>query len=200
MIPLQFALRHRMMMVSSNAPLVFEYTGNYTDNRDANGVGTVEFTSSGTLTVLSGKATVFAYILGAGGGGAQITNTSHSRYSASGGGGGYQTVEIDLAPGTYEIVIGTGGHGYYSPYSGRDVTGDGGNTTAFGVTSTGGIGGEVATPSGSAASQPGVGGSPNGGSGNSSVAPGGYPNGGASNGQSAAANAGGNGLVRLTFS
>lgn len=193
MIPIQYALRRRMMAsVGGDAPFAFEYTGDYTDDRDANGVGTIEFTSSGTLTVLSGAATVSVYILAGGGGGI----TSYDDYaSVSGGGGGNQTVEVELAPGTYEIVIGTGGEGKTTKYGGL-YAGNGGNTTAFGKTSTGGGGAETYS-----AFLPGTGGTPNGGKGSvGKFSSGGFPNGGASNGSSAAANKGGNGLVRITFS
>lgn len=180
--------------VAAEEPFAFEYSGNFTDNRDADGKGTVRLNTSGTLTVLSGTATVSVYILGAGGGGAE--NTSGSVISASGGSGGYQTVEVELAPGTYEIVIGTGGAGtfYVSSivlYGGEE----GGTTTAFGYTSTGGSGGK---PSGSNPTA-GAGGTPNGNAGSTGRVAGGSPNGGASNGGSAAANSGGDGYVELTF-
>lgn len=193
-IPQKYALRRRMM-VSSNAPFAFEYTGNYTDNRDANGIGTVEFTSSGILTVLSGIVTVLVHILGAGGGGAQIGSSKYS----GGGSGGYQTIEVKLVPGTYDIVIGTGGEGIRvtSGWPGAIYTGStGGKTTAFGFTSTGGSGGEVA--SGSSVTTYGKGGKPNGNDGTANA--GGSPNGGTPRGGSDTANSGGNGIVRLTFS
>ena len=195
MIPMQYALRRRMMVCSG--PFSFEYTGNYIDNRDENGVGTVRFTSSGTLTVLSGKNTVSAYILGAGGGGV----FQYSGYrSASGGGGGFQTVDVELSSGIYEIVIGTGGAGKYSNNAASsNVGGTGGKTTAFGYTSTGGTGGGTnGTDNGTFA---GSGGSPNGNSGTVGLyKPGGSPNGGGSHRADAAANSGGDGYVEITFS
>ena len=196
MIPMQYALRRRMM-IKCDSKIEFEYTGNYTDNRDENGIGTVRFTSSGTLTVLSGTATVSAYILAGGGGGCVGTYYSDRR---SGGGGGNQIVEVKLAPGTYDIVIGAGGS---SATGSRYVptAGSGGNTTAFGVTSTGGTG---ANNSSTAA----PGGTPNGGNGKRSYnngythtgsAAGGSPNGGASNSGNTVY-AGGDGCVEITFS
>lgn len=192
--------------VEVKEPFAFEYSGNYTDNRDADGKGTVRLNTSGTLTVLSGKATVSVYILGAGGGGVY---TESFIGGASGGGGGYQTVEVELAPGTYEIVIGTGGATsvIYSTYV---VTApSGGDTIAFGYTSTGGKGGAVSYDTYTA----GNGGSPNGGKGktgsydgNRNVA-GGSPNGGGfTTGTSTSdrdptnVTNGGDGYVELTFS
>lgn len=177
---------------SSGELLEFTYSGSFVDERDANGIGDVTLNTSGTLTVLSGKATVSVYILAGGGGGI----TSYDDYaSVSGGGGGNQTVEVELAPGTYEIIIGTGGAGHTTMFGGL-YAGNGGNTTAFGKTSTGGGGAETYS-----AFRPGSGGSPNGGNGSvGKFSSGGSPNGGASNGTTAAANNGGDGLVRITFS
>lgn len=167
----------------------FSYTGNYTDNR-VNGIGTVTLNTSGTLTVTGESKTVSAYILGGGGGGAR--NSQASDWSASGGGGGNQTVTVELAPGTYEIVIGSGGAGVV----GQDVTGGtGGNTTAFGYTSTGGTGGTAPRNIPSA----GTGGTPNGGDGSTGMTAGGFPNGGSSTSTNWAANSGGDGYVELTF-
>lgn len=195
-ISMQCALRRRMM-IKYNSKFEFEYTGNYTDNRDENGIGTVRFISSGTLTVLSGKNTVSAYILGAGGGG--VYQSSGYR-SASGGGGGFQTVDVELSSGIYEIVIGAGGEGKYSKNAASsNVGGTGGPTTAFGYTSTGGTGGGTnGTDNGTFAGQ---GGSPNGNSGSVGLGKsGGSPNGGGSKAQNAAQNSGGNGYVEITFS
>lgn len=190
------ALRRRMM-IKCDSKIELEYTGNYTDNRDENGIGTVRFTSSGTLTVLSGKNTVSAYILGAGGGGVY----QYSGYtSASGGGGGFQTVDVELSSGIYEIVIGTGGAGKYSKNTiSSNVCGTGGTTTAFGYTSTGGTG--ARTNGNKNGTFAGKGGSPNGNDGSVGIkSSGGSPNGGCSNKENAAGNSGGNGYVEITFS
>lgn len=181
---------------SSGSSLEFTYSGNYTDNR-VNGKGTVRFNTTGTLTVISGRVTVSAYILGAGGGGA-FSVLSGTYRKGSGGGGGMQTVVVTLEPGTYEIVIGTGGAGKRENAS--ITAGNGGNTIAFGYTSTGGEGGQAG-----GFNVGGEGGSPNGNSGsgvsNSSYASlaGGKPNGGAATIDSAAKNNGGDGYVELTF-
>lgn len=192
------ALRRRMM-IKCDSKIEFEYTGNYTDNRDANGIGTVRFTSSGTLTVLSGKATVSAYILGAGGGGAFYYYNDRHFYHASGGSGGYQTVKVKLTPGTYDVVIGVGGAGKASEGGATSQGNKGGDTTAFDTVSTGGNGGNARH--GGAG---GTGGTPNGNSGsfvdtNSAVTiAGGSPNGGQAT-QWVSKNRGGNGYVEITF-
>lgn len=166
----------------------FNYSGNYTDNR-INGKGTVRLNTSGTLTVLSGKATVSVHIL-AGGGGA----VAYAGFYGTGGGGGNQTVTVELKPGTYDIVIGTGGNAILT----GGVAGAGGNTTAFGFTSTGGTGGDARTDIWTG----GKGGSPNGGDGVGVFyaynQQGGSPNGGGTTGTSDA-QPGGDGYVELTF-
>lgn len=170
--------------VAAEEPFGFTYSGDFTDNR-VDGVGTVRLNTSGTLTVTGKAVTVSATIVGAGGGGVYHTNMSSRR--AGGGGGGIQTVEVTLEPGTYDIVIGTGGAGY----SGISPTtaGTGGNTTAFGKTSTGGTGASFTSSSMNATV--GTGGSPNGNNGSGTA-------GGAPNGGSAGSN-GGDGYVELTF-
>lgn len=194
----------------SEEPFAFEYSGNYTDNRDADGKGTVRFNTSGTLTVTSGKATVLAYMLAGGGGGA------YTRFfigGGSGGGGGYQTLEYTLEPGEYSIIIGQGG----ATINGRAeyinsvyvyTAPSGGDTVAFEQTVTGGGGGSVNYDSFKA----GVGGTPNGSrgkigkySGTRNV-PGGSPNGGGfttgtstSDREPTNVTNGGDGYVKLTF-
>ena len=173
---------------SSDETLEFTYSGNYTDNR-TNGKGTVRLNTSGTLNVISGIATVVAYIL-AGGGGAHKRYDSDGYTLYSGGGGGNQTVMVKLSPGTYEIVIGTGGEGSVDASGSGSSTGySGGTTTAFGYTSTGG------------GSKNRKGGTPNGGDGElqsyGSNLAGGSPNGGAI--VSGSPKAGGDGYVELTF-
>ena len=179
-------------------PFAFTYSGDFTDER-VDGIGDVTLNTSGVFEVLSGKATVSVYILGAGGGGASDIANSWTIRVGTGGGGGKQTVEVELVPGTYEIVIGNGGAGATNGYY-EAIAEKGGDTVAFGYTSTGGSGG-YAYRLGSIIA--GSGGAPNGNAGvtveqsNPELA-GGSPNGGGvSNkyGQD-----GGNGLVRITFS
>ena len=180
-------------------PFAFTYSGDFTDER-VDGVGDVTLNTSGTLTVTSGKATVQAYILGGGGGGAYYKYNDSHFYHASGGGGGQQTVEIELTQGTYEIVIGAGGAGKAATSGTSPTASNGGDTTAFGYTSTGGEGRRASLPAGGAS-----GGTPNGSAGSfvdassSKNIAGGSPNGGAAT-STASNNKGGNGLVRLTFS
>lgn len=168
----------------------FTYSGDFTDNRDENGIGTVTLNTSGTLTVTGSPVTVSATIVGGGGGAAA------SGMTAGGGGGGIQTVEVTLEPGIYEIVIGVGGAGFYSNIPSITTAGSGGDTTAFEYTSTGGKGGT----SGFSSMQVvfGVGGTPNGNAGTANS--GGAPNGGTPSLNSSAANNGGDGYVELTFS
>lgn len=175
-------------------PFAFTYSGDFTDER-VDGIGDVTLNTSGQLVTTGKTVRVTVYILGAGGGGAQAGTAR----GGSGGGGGKQTITVELTPGTYDIVIGTGGTGYYNATASSfvDLTGGaGGNTSAFGATSTGGSGGHTSRNNNTA----GAGGTPNGNSGESGLTSGGAPNGGASNGGSAAANNGGDGLVRITFS
>ena len=172
------------------AGFAFTYSGDFTDNR-VDGVGTVRLNTSGTLTVTGSPVTVIATIVGAGGGGAF---TSKFLRCAGGGGGGNQTITVTLQPGTYDMVIGTGGAA--ASGSSNVVAGAGGNTIAFGATSTGGQGGTADTsPVG------GVGGTPNGAQGGTALTTsvaGGSPNGGGV--VSRTPQAGGDGYVELTFS
>lgn len=172
-------------------PFAFTYSGDFTDNR-VNGVGTVRLNTSGTLTVTGKAVTISATIVGAGGGGIYASNAN----SVSGGGGGIQDVEVTLEAGTYDIVIGVGGAGYANTSLSLATGGTGGNTTAFGKTSTGGTGGDLYYGVRTA----GKGGTPNGQDGGIGRVAGGSPNGGSSTGTTAAANNGGDGYVELTFS
>lgn len=164
---------------------LFTYSGNYTDNRDADGKGKVRLNTSGTLVTTGQTVKVSVYILAGGGGGYLAVYYPDSR---SGGGGGNQTVEVELAPGTYEIVIGTGGTGTTTMSA---QAGNGGNTVAFGYTSTGGTGAKYEIDSA-------PGGTPNGGNGGRGLTSGGFPNGGNST-TNATDNNGGDGYVELTF-
>lgn len=165
---------------SSGESLEFTYSGNYTDNR-TNGKGTVRLNTSGTLIVTSGAATVLVSMLGGGGGGAAIQQDARA---AAGGSGGFRTVEVELTQGTYSITIGTGGAGNVAARdSGYSYASSGGDTTAFGYTSTGGAGGQIS----GAAVTAGSNGTPNGGNINGGTA------------GSSSATSGGDGYVELTF-
>ena len=182
-------------------PFAFTYSGSFVDERDANGIGDVTLNTSGQLVIPEQTKipVVTVLIQGAGGGGAC---TAYHKVCASGGGGGYQTVEVELTPGTYDIVIGKGGEGHTVTQRYYNATSSpGGNTVAFGKTSTGG-GQAYARNSGTDGSYVGAGGSPNGSSGmkqaNATNLSGGSPNGGGI--VNSVAQPGGNGLVRITFS
>lgn len=172
----------------------FAYSGDYTDDR-INGKGTVRLNTSGRLEITGETITVTVVIVGAGGGAGYNVGTYAGN---SGGGGGNQTVEVTLEPGTYEVVIGTGGAGATGGDD-NSTGGNGGDTIAFGYTSTGGKGGSGAS------SSTAQGGTPNGGNGvygrGDLVSPvsleGGSPNGGSVSEHEA--NSGGDGYVELTF-
>lgn len=177
----------------------FTYSGNHTDNR-VNGKGAVRFNTSGVLNVTDGTAIVTVHIRGAGGGAAVYLYSSDMIYGASGGGGGTEIIEFKLVPGTYEIVIGTGGVGA-EDVAGTVTAGDGGNTVAFGVPCYGGGGAQSSIST----SVPGTGGLPDGDDGgiNRSMnyeedLTGGSPNGGAI--LSGIPQNGGDGYVEITFS
>lgn len=187
---------------AAEEPFAFTYSGDFTDSR-VDGIGDVTLNTSGTFEVTNGEATVTAEIVG-GGGGAMVRTVSTNIYyvSAGGGGGGIQTVEVTLTQGTYEIIVGVGGNGFTKKVANASA-GTGGSTSAFGKTSTGGTGANTGEASYGTA---GSGGTPNGQSGTaysmqSAIgAPGGSPNGGSAvSATSDAANAGGNGWVKLTF-
>ena len=174
----------------------FTYTGTFTDNR-VDGKGKVRLTTSGVLNVTGGSITISVTVVGAGGGAAQY-GTSGIRGMSGGGGGGNQTITVTLNSGTYEIIIGVGG----TPFTGQDYAGGnkGGDTTAFGTTSTGGEGGHVGAMS--SANYGGTGGTPSGGNGNTAVSSSGNASGGSPNGGSVVngvAQPGGDGYVELTF-
>ena len=177
-------------------PFAFTYSGDFTDSR-VDGIGDVTLNTSGQLVTTGKTVKVTVYILGAGGGGANSqASPLPIGYFASGGGGGYQTVEVELSPGAYEIIIGSGGA---AATEGAGVAG--GDTIAFGIISTGGSGGFASTAY--QARQGGTGGTPNGGDGTGGTAKaetyaGGSPNGGSV--VNSVAQPGGDGLVRITFS
>lgn len=107
------------------------------------------FTANGTWTCPAGITTIFAIITG-GGGGAGGQGTTNSPYnvntrSGRGGDGGHFEGLIAVTPGTtYPIVIGTGGNcgdNYVFTYTPIRSGFAGTNTTAFGITATGGGGG-----------------------------------------------------------
>lgn len=192
-LPARHALRRRMMI---NSEFSFEYTGNYTDDIiGSNRV--IKFTSSGTLTV-TGVRMGTLYML-AGGGGAQY-DTGYKNVMSGGGGGNLTISDFALSNGTYDLAIGMGGKAHTGKHSNGKYSGDGGDTTGFGYTCTGGTGGgeNIYTPYG------GTGGSPNGGNGSTPgkgilrAVAGGTPNGGSIS-NPITANPGGDGYITLTI-
>lgn len=191
MIPLQFALRRRMMMAGGGA-FEFTYTGQFTDKIEGS-KRVIKLTSSGTLNV-SGSVVADVYLL-AGGGGA----SNHLYAAGGGGGGGNQTItNYTIKSGVYDVTIGQGGKGTFWTSEGDDnwrYASPGGDTSIFDYTCTGGGGGGATSAFGSG----GYGGTPNGKNGGynsyGESAGGGSPNGGGSPGVLD----GGNGHITLTI-
>ena len=191
----QFALRRRMMLAGGGA-FEFTYTGQSTDKIEGSN-RVIKFTSSGTLNV-SGSVVAVLYLL-AGGGGAQY-DTGYENVMSGGGGGNLTVNDFMLSDGTYNLVIGKGGGGCAGQYVNGKCSGDGGDTTGFGYTCTGGTGGgeNLYTPYG------GTGGKPNGGNGSTPgqgvlrAVAGGKPNGGSIS-NPIQANSGGDGYITLTI-
>lgn len=206
MIPIQFALRRRMMMAGGGA-FEFTYTGQFTDKIEGS-KRVIKLTSSGTLDV-SGSVVADVYLLAGGGGGVSAAAYNIATLGCGGGGGGgYQTVEMRIVTGTYEIVIGSGGAGKHSQQNFAVIASDGGDTIAFGVKSSGGKGANVNCASNHQYANGGLGGSPNGLSGNAKwgvnqTASGGSPNGGdgktGNYASSGSANNGGDGYITITI-
>ena len=112
----------------------FTYTGTYEYIDDGGGNWRIKFLSSGVFTPLKAM-TIDAFLVGAGGGGA---DSSSFMSGNAGGAGGYTKTEkqITITKDTeYSIVIGSGGLGnnYYQSRSTK-----GGDTSAFGFTAAGG--------------------------------------------------------------
>lgn len=118
----------------------FEWTGEDGTLKvvyDFDGNWRIRFLDSGTFTPLA-DMTVDAFLVGGGGAGGTTGNTEKH---ACGGGGGYTATQLGLeltANTAYEIVVGAGGEAtaYYVAFGG-----DGGATSAFGITVEGGTGG-----------------------------------------------------------
>lgn len=127
------------------------------------------FTSSSSLVVL--QPITVSYLNIAGGAGGGYVNTGGV---GGGGAGGFLEGSIFLPPGTYPITIGLGGIG-----AAAGPGTNGGNTSAFGLTSIGGgVGGGLPNGAGSGGSGGGAGatgsaGSGTAGQGNSGGQPGG---------------------------
>ena len=116
----------------------FTYTGTYEYIDDGNGNWRIKFLTSGVFTPLKDMV-IEVFLVGAGaGGGKTLTITGSTPGASSGGGGGFtKTVRsVILTKDTaYEIVVGVGG----AP----EV--DGGSTSAFNATVSGGKKGDSIT-------------------------------------------------------
>lgn len=88
------------------------------------------FTTDGMLTVLSGSAVLDVAVVGGGGGG--------GRHSVNGGGGGGAgeviVIRVVLGPGTYPVVVGTGGAGASAGVAAEE----GGDSSFAGIVALGG--------------------------------------------------------------
>ena len=136
----------------------YSYSGNGTFTDEGNGKWNIVIRSSGTFE-LKQACNVDIHCVGGGGSGGYGQKWAY--YSVTlgggGGGGGYTTTVRNkaLTPGTYSISVGSGGtpatwasivpgsadNGANGAHAGA-LGGDGGTTSAFGVTANGGKGGQ----------------------------------------------------------
>lgn len=198
-------LRRRLM--SGGGAFEFTYTGQFTDKIEGS-KRVIKLTSSGTLNV-SGSVMADVYLLAGGGGGVSAAAYNVGTLGCGGGGGGgHQTVKMKIIAGVYDIIIGAGGAGNSSQQNYAVIASDGGDTIAFGITTTGGKGANVNCSDNHQHAYGGVGGVPNGLNGDAKfgayqTAPGGAPNGGegktSNTPASGTAQKGGDGYVTLTI-
>lgn len=149
---------------SSSGYPEFGYTGEYSMIDDGGGNWRIRLLTSGTLTfqkLKSAKNGIDIFLVGGGGGGA---NGKYGESYGCGGGGGYTRTTKRIAvyqETAYAIAIGAGGA----------IGGDGGQTTAFGLTANGGKPGNLGSGgsggSGGGRALTGGGGSNGGNGGNS---------------------------------
>ena len=132
---------------TSSVPVIgtdFNWTGGdntYLVLTDDGGNWRIKFLSSGVFTPLN-DMTIDAFLVGGGGSGAAGSNV---RYAGGGGGGYTKTIRnVKLEKNTeYEIVIGDGGKIVLNGIT--KVGNNGGDTTAFGITVSGGKGASQGT-------------------------------------------------------
>lgn len=197
-------LRRRLM---GGGAFEFTYTGQFTDKIEGS-KRVIKLTSSGTLNV-SGSVVADVYLLAGGGGGVSAAAYNIATLGCGGGGGGgHQTIKMKIIAGVYDIIIGEGGAGNHSQQNSAVIASDGGNTSAFGLTTTGGKGANVNCSDNHQHAYGGVGGVPNGLNGGANfgayqTALGGAPNGGEgttwNTPTSGTAQKGGDGYVTLTI-
>ena len=118
-----------------------------------------KFTSSGTFTQTLSRTVEYLIVAGGGAGGG--SNSGSNRLGGGGGAGGLRGGSVSTTPQGYTITIGAGGSGVGAQVSKRGNSGS--NSSAFGVTSTGGGGGGSGDASGSSSANGGNGGSGGGG-------------------------------------
>ena len=124
-------------------PVTFNYTGQYSTEDDGTNY-IITFITSGVLTIENLQdSEVSVYLLAGGGGAALAYDDGYYMSYATGGGGGNGTYSTTIKSGTYPIVVGAGGSSYKAASFSQAKAGDGGNTSAFGFTVTGGGGGTV---------------------------------------------------------
>ena len=85
------------------------------------------FTTSEVFTVYHDIDVTYLIVAGGGGGGKSV--------GSGGGGGGFLEGSLSLTPGTYTVVVGSGGTGMTSTVT---IGSDGGDSSALGVTAIGG--------------------------------------------------------------
>ncbi len=125
---------------SKNKPVQFASGGTMTTS----GAYTIHtFTSGGSFTVLNGSGSVDYLLVGGGGGGGSAGAVTGTGGSGGGGGGGVKEISnLTVSQGApYTIVVGSGGSG--APNTGGPGLqgGDGGASSAFGQSVSGGGGG-----------------------------------------------------------
>ena len=117
----------------------FTYTGDYriVDGDTEN--WTVRFLTSGTLVFQRTPPAIDVFCVGGGAGGQRNEDSGYDT-RCPGGGGGYTTTQKNVSVEknqSYDITIGAGGAGNsYVPLG--SYGNDGGTTTAFGVSASGG--------------------------------------------------------------
>lgn len=119
----------------------FTYTGEYVIVPEGDsGDWKVKFLTSGTFTATDALLIDVFAVGGGSGGGTGSSSIGDTTYAGGGGGGGYTTTQKSVyleKDKSYEIVIGDGGT--YAT-NGTVKAGDGGTTSGFNITASGGKG------------------------------------------------------------
>ena len=119
--------------VSSAGGYGFNATGGTKSTTSRSGYAVHTFTAPGTFTVLSNTVTGGEYLIVAGGGGGgKGSLPGIGNEAGAGGAGGHRSFSGQtFTPGSYSVVVGSGGPG-------SGTGGDGGTSSVFGNSSTGG--------------------------------------------------------------